>query len=232
MAYHVGAELAFLDTMQYHPTGAAYPEQIVGLLVTEKVRGMGAQPVNINGEQFVFPLEPRDVESAAFIRECKERELGIVTSSGQPCVWLDSPLIDMIHGPGTIEKVLPAMVRQFKRFEIDITVHPILVYPTLHYQNGGVKMDAQGRTNIAGLYVAGEVGGGIHGRNRLMGNSLLDVTVFGRRAGVNAANYVTDVKLGKPTLQHVNVWNKELDAAGIDGAVTAPILLPGYTRQD
>lgn len=230
IAYRIGAELVFLDTMQYHPTGAAYPEQIVGLLVTEKVRGMGAQPVNIKGEQFVYPLEPRDVESAAFIRECKERKLGTITSSGQPCVWLDSPLIELIHGAGTIEKGLPAMVRQFKRFDIDIIKHPILVYPTLHYQNGGVKMDSQGHTNIAGLYVAGEVGGGIHGRNRLMGNSLLDVTVFGRHAGTDAANYVPDAKPGKPTLQHLIKWNKELDAAGIDGVLKSPILLPNYTR--
>jgi aspartate oxidase len=94
MAYRVGARLAFLDTMQYHPTGAAYPEQILGLLVTEKVRGLGAQPVNVKGEQFVYPLEPRDVESAAFIRECRERKLGVVTPTLQPCVWLDTPMID------------------------------------------------------------------------------------------------------------------------------------------
>ncbi|MCJ7622950.1 MAG: FAD-binding protein, partial [Anaerolineaceae bacterium] len=207
MAYRVGAELDFLDTMQYHPTGAAFPEQIVGLLVTEKVRGMGAQPVNIKGEQFVYSLEPRDVESAAFIRECRERKLGAITSTGQPGVWLDSPLIDIIHGAGTIEKVLPAMVRQFKRFDIDMTKHPILVYPTLHYLNGGVKMDSRCCTNITGLFIAGEVGAGLHGRNRLMGNSLLDVTVFGRRAGMNAANYITDAKPAKPTLQHLNEWN-------------------------
>jgi len=230
MAYRVGAELTFLDTMQYHPTGAAYPEQIVGLLVTEKVRGLGAQPVNTKGEQFVYPLEPRDVEAAAFIRECKERKLGIMMSSGQHGVWLDSPLIELIHGPGAIEKALPAMVRQFKRFNIDITEDPILVYPTLHYQNGGVLMDAQCRTNVPGLLIAGEVAGGIHGRNRLMGNSLLDICVFGRRAGVTAADYLRDVSLGKPTLEHVAAWNRELDGAGIDGAVQSPILLPDYTR--
>ncbi len=230
MAYRAGASLAFLDTMQYHPTGAAYPEQLLGQLVTEKVRGLGAQPVNIKGEQFVYPLEPRDVEAAAFIRECSERKQAVITASGQPCVWLDTPLIDMIHGPGTIEKGLPAMVRQYKRFDIDMVKQPILVYPTLHYQNGGVSMDANCHTNIPGLYVAGEVGGGIHGRNRLMGNSLLDVTVFGRRAGVDAAEYIRTAVTGKPTLAHLDTWNNELDAAGIDGAVQSPILLPRYTR--
>jgi succinate dehydrogenase/fumarate reductase flavoprotein subunit len=230
LAYRLGAKLVFLDTMQYHPTGAAYPEQILGLLVTEKVRSLGAQPVNIKGEQFVYPLEPRDVEAAAFIRECKERGLGVATPNGQPSVWLDTPMIDLLHGSGTIAKALPAMVRQFKRFDIDITSQPILVYPTLHYQNGGIKLDASCRSNILGLFLAGEVGGGIHGRNRLMGNSLLDVCVFGRRAGRSAAEYAAGVTLSKPTLDHLNAWNHALDAAGIDGAVKSPILLPNYTR--
>jgi succinate dehydrogenase/fumarate reductase flavoprotein subunit len=230
MAYRVGAKLAFLDTMQYHPTGAAFPEQILGLLVTEKVRGIGAQPVNIKGEQFVYPLEPRDVESAAFIRECKEHKLGITTPTGQPGVWLDTPMIDHLHGKGTIEKALPAMVRQFRRFDIDMTEIPILVYPTLHYQNGGVELEADCHTNIPGLFMAGEVGGGIHGRNRLMGNSLLDVCVFGRRAGISAAAHIQEAVTGAPTLQHLEHWNKELDENGLNDNQQSPILLPSYAR--
>lgn len=231
LAYRAGAELAFLDTMQYHPTGAAYPEQILGQLVTEKVRGLGAQPVNVKGEQFVYPLEPRDVESAAFIRECKERNLGVITPSGQPAVWLDTPMIDLIHGPGTIEKALPAMVRQFKRFNIDMVRQPILVYPTLHYQNGGVKIDADCRTTVPGLLVAGETSGGVHGRNRLMGNSLLDVCVFGRRAGMTAAALAKERQPGKPTLAHLENWNRALDEIGVNGAVRSPILIPNYARK-
>ncbi|HEX9114856.1 MAG TPA: FAD-binding protein [Anaerolineae bacterium] len=230
MAYRLGAPLVLIDTMQYHPTGAAFPEQILGQLVTEKVRGLGAQVCNVDGEQFVFPLETRDVEAAAFIRECKGRGKGVVTPSGQPCVWLDSPLIDVIHGPGTIAKALPAMVRQYKRFGIDMTTDPILVYPTLHYQNGGVQIKPDASTCVPGLYVAGEAAGGIHGRNRLMGNSLLDIVVFGRRAGAAAGRYVRDLELGRPTLAHLEAWDRELDAAGIDGAVS-PLLLPNYTRQ-
>lgn len=230
LAYRAGAKLVFLDTMQYHPTGAAYPEQILGLLVTEKVRGLGAQPVNIVGEQFVYPLEPRDVEAAAFIRECAGRKLGVTTPSGQPAVWLDTPMIDLLHGPGTIERALPAMVRQFKHFDIDMTRLPILVYPTLHYQNGGVRLGVHGETGISGLFVAGEVSGGVHGRNRLMGNSLLDICVFGRRAGIASAAYTRDVQLGAPTLQHLVAWNAELDAGGINGTKKSPILLPDYTR--
>jgi succinate dehydrogenase/fumarate reductase flavoprotein subunit len=231
LAYRAGARLAFLDTMQYHPTGAAYPDQILGQLVTEKVRGLGAQPVNTKGEQFVYPLEPRDVETAAFICECREHKLGIVTPSGQPAVWLDTPMIDLIHGSGATDKALPAMVRQFKRFQIDMTQQPILVYPTLHYQNGGVSLEADCQTDVPGLLIAGEVGGGLHGRNRLMGNSLLDVCVFGRRAGQTAARICQELHPGKPNLEHVTKWNQELDTAGIDGAVRSPILIPDYARK-
>ncbi len=230
LAYRVGAPLAFIDTMQYHPTGSAFPEQILGQLVTEKVRGLGAQVCNVDGEQFVFPLETRDVEAAAFIRECRERGGGVITPTGQPCVWLDSPLIYLLHGPGTIARGLPAMVRQYKRFGIDMTKDPILVYPTLHYQNGGIMIKPDASTGVPGLYVAGEAAGGIHGRNRLMGNSLLDIVVFGRRAGRAAGEYAQGVTLGALTLAHLQAWHKELDAAGVDGQVS-PMLLPDYTRK-
>jgi succinate dehydrogenase / fumarate reductase flavoprotein subunit len=230
MAYRAGAKLGYLESMQYHPTGAAFPEQILGQLVTEKTRGLGAQPVNKHGEQFVFPLEPRDVEAAAFIRECQERDNGIITPTGQPGVWLDSPMIEIIHGPGTIEANLPAMVRQFKRFGIDMTKEPMLVYPTLHYQNGGVQLEPDGSTEVPGLFIAGEVSGGVHGHNRLMGNSLLEVTVFGRRSGRSAAAYAQDAVLSEPNLAHVKAWNDELDQTGVETGVTSPILLPDYTR--
>ena len=230
MAYRIGAKLAFIDTMQYHPTGAAYPEQIVGLLVTEKVRGLGAQVLNVHGEQFVFPRETRDVEASAFIREVKERGNGVKTPSGFEGVWLDSPMIDILHGPGTVEKELPAMVRQFRRFGVDIVHDPMLVYPTLHYQNGGVAIRPDCNTSIPGLLVAGEASGGVHGRNRLMGNSLLDVCVFGRRAGRTAGQQFRDVQTGRLTLAHVDVWEKELAEAGIETDVASPLILPDYVR--
>ncbi|MBN1889330.1 MAG: FAD-binding protein, partial [Thermoflexales bacterium] len=190
----------------------------------------GAQVCNVDGEQFVFPLETRDVEAAAFIRECRERGKGVITPTAQPCVWLDSPLIDLIHGPGTIARGLPAMVRQYKRFGIDMTADPILVYPTLHYQNGGVAIKPDASTPVPGLYVAGEAAGGIHGRNRLMGNSLLDIVVFGRRAGRAAGEYVKGVQLGQPTLAHLEAWKEELEAAGVLDGPVSPVLLPHYTR--
>jgi len=227
MAYHVGANLLDLDTIQIHPTGDAFPEPIVGILSTEKIRGLGAIPINKNGDPFVFPLEPRDVESAAFINECKKGN-GIVTPTGMPGVWLDSPMIDIIHGKGTTETMLAGEVRKFKRFEIDMTKHPILVYPTLHYQNGGVEINEKCETKIPGLFAAGEVTGGVHGKNRLMGNSLLDYNVFGRRAGIFAAKYVKKTKLGKITLEHINKYNKMVEKASIKQKKTAPILLPEY----
>jgi succinate dehydrogenase/fumarate reductase flavoprotein subunit len=230
LAHRVGADVSFLDTMQYHPTGAAYPAQIVGLLVTEKVRGLGAQVCNIHGDQFVYPRETRDVEASAIIRECIERSKGIETPTGFLGVWLDSPMIDVLHGPGTIQKELPAMVRQFARFGIDMIKDPILVYPTLHYQNGGVSLKPDGATSVPNLFGAGEISGGVHGRNRLMGNSLLEVTVYGRRAGRAAGQRAKEVELGKLTLAHVDAWEKEVASAGIDTDVEAPMILPDYTR--
>ncbi len=231
LAYRVGARLAFIDTMQYHPTGAAYPEQILGQLVTEKVRGLGAQVCNVEGEQFVYPLETRDVESAAFIRECQERGMGAQTPSGQFGVWLDSPMIELINGVGTIAKELPAMVRQYKRFGIDMTKDPILVYPTLHYQNGGVAIQPDCSTAVPNLFVAGEASGGVHGRNRLMGNSLLDVCVFGRRAGAAAARRAKEYQDGAAlTLDHIVRWNQERADAGLANGRATPVILPDYTR--
>ncbi len=229
LAYRVGAKLRDTDTVQYHPTGAAYPQQIIGLLLTEKLRTSGAQPVNKNGEAFVFPLEPRDVEASAIIRECYIRDNGIVTPTGMRGVWLDTPLIDILHGKGAIEKSFPAMVRMFKRFGIDMVKDPVLVFPTLHYQNGGVETDPWGRTNIEGLWVAGEVSGGVHGKNRLMGNSTLDCMVFGRRAGMSTAEYVKSGKShGRLSLEHLRRYIKMLEEAGIEPKRRAPILLPDY----
>ncbi|MCG2717062.1 MAG: FAD-binding protein [Candidatus Marinimicrobia bacterium] len=229
LGYRVGAKLLFMDSVQYHPTGAVYPEQIVGFLCTEKIRALGAQPVNADGELFVYSMEPRDVEASAFIRECTARKNGITTPSGLCGIWLDSPLIDQIDGQGTIDKNLPGMVRQFGRFDIDIRKYPMLVYPTLHYQNGGIEINDKCETNIPGLYVAGETSGGVHGRNRLMGNSQLDLIVFGRRAGLNASKRANNgVKIGKLSIEHIYDYEKEVADLDINRKKIAPILLPDY----
>ncbi|MEK7772779.1 MAG: FAD-binding protein [Deltaproteobacteria bacterium] len=230
MAYRAGVKLNDMDSTQYHPTGAIFPEQNVGLLITEKVRGLGAQILNAEGAQFCFPLEPRDVESACILRECLDIGKGVATPTGRFGVWLDSPMIDMLHGEGTVRKELPAKYIQFKRYDIDISKSPMLIYPTLHYQNGGIMINEWAETGVKGLFSAGEVAGGVHGRNRLMGNSLLDVLVFGRRAGLRAAEYAKSNKPGAAaTLKHVEAFNREVDEAGIKGARTAPILLPDYS---
>ena len=230
LGYRAGAKLLYADTLQYHPTGAAYPEQIFGALVTEKVRSLGAKLINVNGEAFMHPLETRDVSAASIIRECSDRGNGVHTPDGIG-VWLDTPMIELKNGEGTIEKRIPAMMRMFGKYGIDIRKEPILVYPTLHYQNGGLDITADGMTNIENLYVAGEAVGGIHGRNRLMGNSLLDIIVFGRNAGKNASSKSKDVTLGALTLEHVNKFAKEQAEAGIKTDVVSPKLLPNYARR-
>ena len=232
LAYRAGCKFVFLDTIQYHPTGAAFPEQIVGLLVTEKCRGLGAQLVNREGNRFVYELETRDAVSSAIIRECQDRKLGIETPGGTQGVWLDTPLIDVLHGAGTVQSQLPAMFRQYHRFDIDMSKVPILVYPTQHYQNGGIEINEWSETEVENLYVAGETSGGVHGRNRLMGNSLLDVVSYGRRAGEHAAEKSKNVKPGNLTLEHVKRYHQELKAASIEPQRKSPMILPDYRRDD
>ena len=202
LGYRAGAKLLYQDTLQYHPTGVAFPKQIFGALVTEKVRSMGAKLINVDGE----------------------------VPAGK-AVWLDTPMIDRIHGKGTLEKRLPAMLRMYLKFGIDMRETPILVYPTLHYQNGGLEITVDGQTCVENLFVAGEAVGGIHGRNRLMGNSLLDIIVFGRNAGQQASAKARTVTPGKPTLDHVKKYDEALKAAGIQSKALSPKLLPDYTRK-
>ena len=229
MGYRAGAPLLYQDTIQYHPTGAAYPAQIFGALVTEKVRSVGAMLVNADGEAFMHPLETRDVSAASIIRECTERRKGVRTPTGWG-IWLDTPMIEMLHGEGTIEKRIPAMLRMFLNYGIDMRKQPILIYPTLHYQNGGLEIGGDGFTKvIPNLLVAGEAVGGIHGRNRLMGNSLLDIIVFGRNAGKAAAARAKEVELGKMNLDHLQKYAEELEAAGLHTGSVSPMLLPNYT---
>nr|AGF92996.1 succinate dehydrogenase/fumarate reductase flavoprotein subunit [uncultured organism] len=232
MGYRAGVPIRDLDSVQYHPTGAAHPDQIVGLLVTEKVRSLGAQPVNCDGELFVNPMEPRDIEAASLIRECHGRNNGVKTPTGMKGVWLDSPLIEEKKGEGTIEENLPAMVRLYERFGIDMTEKPILVFPTLHYQNGGLEINSDASTPVPGLFAGGEVEGGVHGKNRLMGNSLLDYNVFGRRAGINAARHAKKASIGELTLDHVQKYEDQLDDAGIDTDRKSPMLLPEYRGEN
>ncbi len=232
LGYRAGVPVCFLHTIQYHPTGVIYPEQAEGILITEKFRGAGANLVNVDGEQFVFEREPRDIEAACIIRECVERGKGVPTPTGKFGVWLDSPMLDLMFGSGYVKKEFPGKHILYSRFGIDIGKEPMLIYPTLHYQNGGLEFKADGSTRIPGLFVAGEVGGGVHGENRLMGNSLLDIMVFGRIAGTSAGKYaLNDFQDGKLTLDHVRKYHQELEKAGVGQDRIAPMLLPDYTLE-
>ena len=230
LAYRIGGRLLQIDTFQYHPTGAVFPEQLAGALVTEAIRSNGGQLVNARGDRFINELETRDVVSSAIIRECAEGR-GVVTEAGRVGVWLDVPVVDRLNGQGAISKLYPAMHRQFSRYDIDIQQEPVLIYPTLHYQNGGVQIDSDGESTVPNLFVAGEASGGLHGRNRLMGNSLLDLIVFGMRAGRAAAKRSKQTDHGKLTIEHLRKFRKTLKKAGITSKGTSPMILPDYVRR-
>lgn len=231
LAYRMGGRLLQIDTFQYHPTGAVFPEQLVGALVTEAIRSNGGQLVNAQGDRFINELETRDVVSSAIIRECAEGR-GVQTEARRVGVWLDVPVVNRLHGEGAIARLYPAMHRQFSRYDIDIEQEPVLIYPTLHYQNGGVQIDSDGESTVLNLFVAGEASGGLHGRNRLMGNSLLDLIVFGRRAGRAAAKRSRQMDHGKLTLEHLLRYRKTLKEAGLTPKGTSPMILPDYVRRE
>lgn len=228
MASRAGAKLLYMEYIQYHPTGAAWPEQMLGLLLSEALRAQGAHVVNCDGEPFVNRLETRDALAAAILRECGPREKGVVTPTGMVGIWLDTPMIDMIGGEGTFLHRFAGIDHRFKKYGIDPSREPLLVYPTQHYQNGGIRIDVHGRTNIPYLYMAGEVAGGVHGHNRLGANSLLDIFVFGRRAGKHAAENRRGKPAEKPSLGHVAAHREELAASGISSDRKSPMILPDY----
>jgi succinate dehydrogenase / fumarate reductase flavoprotein subunit len=229
VADRAGAKIIFMDAIQFHPTGTAYPEQLLGLLVSEAFRGWSAQLVNGEGKRFINELETRDITSSATIREVVERKKGVLSPTGMHGVWLDTPLVEINKGQGTIHRIFPHLFRRFDTYGIDITKEPVLVYPTQHYQNGGILIDEYGETTVENLFAAGEVSGGVHGRNRLGGNSLLDIFVFGRRAGIQAALRAKEIVVGSPNLDHVIEHERELEKLGIlKKRVKTPLVLPDY----
>ncbi|HEY3765229.1 MAG TPA: FAD-dependent oxidoreductase [Gaiellales bacterium] len=181
-AQALGAEVRDYDALQHHPTGGAWPPPLQGFSIPETCRSYGATLLNAAGERFCDELAPRDTVAEAVVRECEEGR-GLVTPDGRPAVHLDTTLID----EEVAAAVIPTMLRRYRAAGVDPLREPILTYPVLHYQNGGLRIDRDGQTTVAGLFAAGEITGGVHGRNRMMGNSLLDCVVFGRRAGRAAA---------------------------------------------
>ena len=182
LALDLGAEARDLDALQYHPNGGAWPSTMQGYSIPETTRAYGAVLLNADGEEFTDSLGPRDEVSRAIVEEVGKGK-GVTTPDGRPAVWLDTTRIPEADA----EVSLPYMLRRYRAAGIDPLREPIFTYPVLHYQNGGLVIDADGATTLEGLYACGEIAGGTHGRNRMMGNSLLECCVFGRRAGKAAA---------------------------------------------
>src|SRR6266516_1833111 len=182
MAADLGAELRDFDALQYHPNGGAWPPNMQGYSIPETTRAYGAVLLNADGEEFTDSLGPRDQVSQAIFDEV-EAGRGVETEDGRPAVFLDTTRIKAEDA----EISLPYMLRRYRASGIDPLEQPILTYPVLHYQNGGLVIDTDGETTLEGLFACGEIAGGTHGRNRMMGNSLLECCVFGRRAGRAAA---------------------------------------------
>src|SRR5438067_862599 len=182
IALELGASARDLDALQYHPNGGAWPPNMQGYSIPETTRAYGATLLNGDGEEFIDPLGPRDAVSAAIFEEV-DAGRGVETPDGRPAVYLDTTRIP----EGDAEISLPYMLRRYRAAGIDPLGEPILTYPVLHYQNGGLVIDTDAQTTLEGLYACGEIAGGTHGRNRMMGNSLLECCVFGRRAGRAAA---------------------------------------------
>jgi succinate dehydrogenase / fumarate reductase flavoprotein subunit len=241
LAVRAGATLVNMEFVQFHPTGMVWPPSVRGLLVTESVRGDGGVLRNSEGRRFMYdyipeffkaetsdseaegdrwytdkvnnrrPAEllPRDEVARAINNEIKEGR-----GSPHGGVYLD---IASRRSPEYIKKRLPSMYHQFMELaEVDITKEPMEIGPTCHYVMGGVEVDPDSASSkVPGLYAAGEVAGGMHGSNRLGGNSLSDLLVFGRRAGIYAAEYASSLASGRPKLA-------EADLAAAATAALAP----------
>jgi L-aspartate oxidase len=186
IAIGIGAEARDLDALQYHPNGGAWPPNMQGYSIPETTRAYGAVLLNSEGEEFTDSLGPRDAVSQAIVEEVQAGR-GVETPDGRPAVLLDTTLISAADA----EVSLPYMLRRYRAAGIDPLAEPIYTYPVLHYQNGGLLIDTDAETTLEGLYACGEIAGGTHGRNRMMGNSLLECCVFGRRAGRAAAERAT-----------------------------------------
>jgi succinate dehydrogenase / fumarate reductase flavoprotein subunit len=192
MAFRAGAEMMDMEMVQFHPTGMVWPPGVRGILVTEGVRGEGGLLRNSQGERFMQTYDPERMELSA--RDVVARSIYKEVQAGRGSPH-GGAFLDISHkGPEYVKRKLPGMYEQFRTLaDLDITREPFEVAPTCHYTMGGVRVEAESAaTSIAGLFAAGEVACGLHGANRLGGNSLTDLLVFGRRAGLGAREYLKD----------------------------------------
>ena len=229
LAYRLGAPLRELDSFQFHPTGIAWPPHLTGTLISEAARAAGGQLLNGRGARFVDELAPRDIVAAAILREIAEGRAA--ERDGEAGVLLDTPALERAE-PGILRQRLVTLSHLAHRAGFDPAEEPFLVRPTLHYQNGGIAIDTAGRTGVPGLFCAGEASGGLHGRNRLMGNALLELVVFGRRAGAAAAAELRRRPEGAVGVGHLAAWERGLAAAGLPLGRRAPMVFPPYGNVD
>ena len=207
MGYRAGAELIDMEMVQFHPTGAVYPYDARGRLITEAVRGEGGVLVNRLGERFMKKYDPERMELST--RDVVARAIATEIAAGRGTprggVWLD-----VTHLPKEqIETRLPVMLEQFLKFGVDIRTEPMEVAPTAHHIMGGLKITPECKTTLPGLFACGESAGGVQGANRLGGNALADTQVFGKRAGEYAARAERRVKKIDP--DQVARLEKQLD---------------------
>src|ERR1700682_1838094 len=210
LAYDAGAELMDMEFVQFHPTGMVWPPGVQGILVTEAVRGEGGILRNKSGERFMEKYDPkrmelstRDVVARSIYTEVRE---GRGTEHG-------GAYLDISHKPAEyVKKKLPSMYHQFKELaDVDITKGPMEVGPTCHYMMGGIRVEAEtAQSTLPGLFAAGEAAAGLHGANRLGGNSLSDLLVFGRRAGLAAAKHAKEVSA--PSIDTAQISAAESEA--------------------
>jgi succinate dehydrogenase / fumarate reductase flavoprotein subunit len=197
LAYDAGTELMDMEMIQFHPTGMVFPPGVKGLLVTEGVRGEGGILLNAKGERFMERYSPKKMELDA--RDVVARANYAEIMAGRGTVH-GGVYLDITHkGADFVKKKLPSMYKQYMDFAgVDITKEKMEVAPTVHYQMGGIRVDPETTsTNVPGLFSSGEVASGLHGANRLGGNSLADILVFGRRSGEGSSSYAKKASFGK-----------------------------------
>ena len=208
-AFDSRVELADMEFVQFHPTGMAFPQDVRGSLITEKVRGHKGKLFNSNNERFMKRYQPermelagRDEVARAIYTEVAERR---GTKHGG--VYLDVREL----GLREIKKLIPEVYQKYKEVGVDITKEMMEITPTTHHMMGGIKINEWGETNIPGFFGAGEVTGGIHGANRLGGNSLAEGQVFGRRAGIRASLYSKKMKQKKASQKQIVAEGKRIN---------------------
>ncbi len=206
LAYRAGCELMDMEMIQFHPTGMVWPPGVRGLLVTEGVRGEGGILLNAKHERFMLRYSPekKELDARDVVARAIYNEIKAGNGTAHEAVYLDVSHM----GAAFIKHKLPAMYSQFMHFAgVDITKEMMEVAPTVHYQMGGIRVEPDGcESNVKGVFAAGEVAGGVHGGNRLGGNSLADILVFGKRAGESASEYAKGVKLA--AIDNTDVQNE------------------------